>query len=144
MDRTYPRFPLLGVSAAIWRDDKVLLVKRGKQPLKDYWSLPGGLVHTGEQLENAVIREVFEETGVTASFAGIADTTEIIHPDDQGIIAHHYVILAFAARWVSGEAVAGDDAAAVRWTHPDQLSALLLTDGTDRTIGKTANLLNGL
>ncbi|MBZ0216597.1 MAG: NUDIX hydrolase [Fimbriimonadaceae bacterium] len=142
MERTYPNHPLLGVSAAIWRDNKVLLVERAKEPLKGYWSLPGGLVHAGERLDAAIAREVIEETGLSVDLAGIVDFAEIILPDDSGKIAHHYVIAVFAGYWHAGEAVAGDDASDVCWIAPHRLAALTpLTAGTERIIGKTADFL---
>ncbi len=139
--RTYPEKPLLGVSAAIWRDGKVLLVKRAKNPLLGYWSLPGGLVHTGERLHDAIVREIAEETGITAKFSGIADLVEVIRRDEAGKPAHHYVVAVFAGVWHQGDAIAMDDAAAIKWAYPERLSSLTLTPETEQVFLKTKDFL---
>lgn len=122
--------PLLCVSVACWRGDEVLLAKRGKAPSLGLWSLPGGHVELGERLADAALRELAEETAVVAEIEGLSTTLDIIRQDDRGAVAKHYVIAVFRARWLSGEAVAGDDAAAVQWRRIDALSDLEMTTGT--------------
>lgn len=125
-----PTSPLLCVSVACWRGDEVLLAKRGKAPSLGLWSLPGGHVELGERLADAALRELAEETAVVAEIEGLSTTLDIIRQDDRGAVAKHYVIAVFRARWLSGEAVAGDDAAAVQWRRIDALSDLEMTTGT--------------
>jgi len=140
-DRSYPATPLVGVSAAIWRDGAVLLAQRGREPLAGLWSLPGGLLRTGERLHDAIARELAEETSVEAELRGTVDTVEIIRNDEAGLVSHHYIVTVFAGFWRRGEAIAMDDAAAVRWCHPEHLSNFPLTEGTAHMIEKTARFL---
>lgn len=139
--RHYPAHPLLGVSIALWRDGRILLTQRGKAPMAGKWSLPGGLVDTGERLRDAAARELREETGLEAELRGIADWTEIIVRDGADAVERHYVIAVFAARWRGGDPVAGDDAAAVRWAEPAELPAIDLTPGMAKIIGRTGDFL---
>ncbi|SRR5690606_4585339 len=122
--------PILGVSACVWRDGRVLLVRRGKAPNRDLWSLPGGHVELGERIRDAAARELFEETGVSADLVALADCVDIIRRDDAGRTVSHHVVVVFTGRWRAGEAAAGDDAAAVRWTGLDELDGLRMTEAT--------------
>lgn len=127
--RLYPSRPFLGVSAVIRCNGRVLLVQRGREPLKGVWSFPGGLVESGETLKEAAYRELEEETGIKAQFYGYEDRREIIKKDDHGKTIHHYVLTVFLGEYVSGEASPGGDAAAVRWVGPDEAVSLKLTEG---------------
>lgn len=141
-DRRYPPRPLLAASAAVFRDGMVLIAQRAVAPLTGRWSLPGGLVEPGETLAAAAVREVREETGVTAEMLAPADVVEVIGPAGAGgAVEHHYVIIAFAARWTAGEARPGEDTAAVRWVPAGKLEAFDLTEGTAAAIGKAARIV---
>ena len=102
--RTYPQRPYLAVSAAIVRDGKVLVVRRARNPALNLYTLPGGVVETGETLTEAVSREVREETALEVEPVALAGHREVIVRDAQGRVERHFVILCFAARWRSGEA----------------------------------------
>ncbi len=128
--------PLLGVGALIFRSNRVLLVERGKEPLKGYWSLPGGLVETGERLEDAIRREVREETGLVVKPAYLAEVFERIMHDTKGRVEYHYVLADYVCKVVSGKPVASDDASRVAWFRIDELGDLLLTEGTREVIEK--------
>ena len=132
--RQYPPHPLLGVGALIFNDNQVLLVERGKPPLQGYWSLPGGLVEAGERLEDAVVREVKEETGLTVTAGRLATVFERIMPDGEGRCEYHYVLVDFYCSVIGGNLAAGDDSKSTRWFAPDELPALLLTEGTREVI----------
>lgn len=136
--RAYPAAPILCVSVALWRGSEVLLVRRGKAPLAGRWSLPGGVVDLGERLADAARRELREETGLEVGLGPVVDCNEIIIRDTAGDTERHYVIIVFAGRWRGGEPVAQDDAAAVRWAHPDELAGIDLTDGTAEAIRRSA------
>lgn len=129
-DRRYPARPILGVGALIYKEDEVLLVQRGKPPLVGYWSLPGGAVETGERLEDALNREVFEETGLDVSVDSIATIFERIMPDEAGRCEYHYLLVDFFCTVLGGEPRPGDDSAAVAWFKISDLPGLQLTAGT--------------
>ena len=107
--RRYPDRPFLAVSAAIIRGDRVLVVRRARAPAHGVFTLPGGVVEAGETLAEAVIREVREETGLEVEPLSIAGHREMIARDSDGRAERHFVILAFAARWVSGEPVLNEE-----------------------------------
>jgi ADP-ribose pyrophosphatase YjhB (NUDIX family) len=128
--RRFPDRPLLGVGALIFDGPRVLLVERGKPPLVGYWSLPGGLVETGERLEEALVREVFEETGLRITADSIATVFERIMPDDSGACEYHYVLIDFYCSIHGGDLRPGDDSKSAQWFEIDSLETLLLTAGT--------------
>ncbi len=121
-----PSHPQLAVSAAIFRDGKVLLVRLAKSPASGYYSLPGGRVEFGETLHKALHREVDEETALRIEIAGLAGWREVV-PDAVG--GGHYLIMSFAARWASGEPVLNDEHDDFRWLAPESLGDLKITDG---------------
>jgi 8-oxo-dGTP diphosphatase len=133
--RSYPQTPLLGASACIFDRSKVLLVLGARPPKQDLWSLPGGLVEVGETLQKAAVRELLEETGLSADILGLADWIEVIERHD-GIIQYHFVIAMFVGRFSLGEIKAGDDASDARWFDLSELSRLPMTKGTADVIHK--------
>jgi ADP-ribose pyrophosphatase YjhB (NUDIX family) len=131
MSRRYPARPLLGVGALIFDDrQRVLLVERGRPPLAGEWSLPGGLVETGERLEDAVVRETWEETGLNVEAASIATVFERIMLDDAEGCEYHYVLIDFYCAVLGGDLRPGDDSRHVAWFAIDALAKLRLTAGT--------------
>jgi 8-oxo-dGTP diphosphatase len=126
--RTYPTRPYLAVSAAIFRDGRVLIVRRGK-PSHGVYTLPGGGVELGETLEQAVIREVREETGLDIEPLELAGYRQMIVRDAGGKIERHFVILPFAARWIAGEISLNEELADASWLLPSELSGLKTTEG---------------
>jgi 8-oxo-dGTP diphosphatase len=127
-ERTYPQRPYLAVSAAIIRDGKVLVVRRARNPALSLYTLPGGVVETGETLVQAVTREVREETSLTVEPVALAGHREAIVRDAQGRTERHYVILCFAARWLSGEPVLNEELDDARWLDPAELASLRTTE----------------
>jgi len=128
-ERIYPQRPYLAVSAAIIRDGKVLVVRRARQPALGIYTLPGGGVETGETLMQAVTREVREETSMDIEPVALAGHREAIARDAQGRVERHFVILCFAARWLSGEPVLNEELDDARWLAPAALSSLRTTEG---------------
>ncbi len=114
----------------IFRDREILLVERGKEPLKGYWSLPGGILETGEKLEDAIRREVREETGLEIDNLSIFEIFERIIPDAEGRAEYHYVLIDYVCRPSGGELCAATDVSAVAWVPQTRLSEYRLTDGT--------------
>ena len=127
--RLYPKRPLVGVSAAIVDKGKVLLVRRGNQPLKGMWSFPGGLIKAGENLQSAARRELLEETGVTAGAMTQIDVIEIIDID-RDLVRYHYVLVVYSGVYESGVPMAGSDASELCWAGPEKAQNLELTKGT--------------
>ena len=122
--------PQPGVSAFVAREGRVLLVKRNKKAGYGMWSLPGGHVEPGEKARDAVLRELAEETGVTARVERVLDAIDIIHRGEDGEIAFHYLISCFLCRWEAGDPVASVDVSDARWVHPDEFASLTMTPGT--------------
>lgn len=135
-----PSHPQLAVSAAIFRDDNILLVRRARSPAEGFYSLPGGRVEFGETLHAALRREVLEETALEIEIVGLAGWREVL-PTTRG--GGHYLIMSFAARWIGGEPRLNDELDDFRWLAPDALGALRLTDGLAEVIGLARGLLRG-
>jgi 8-oxo-dGTP diphosphatase len=133
-----PSHPQLAVSAAIFRDGKILLVRRARSPAKGRYSLPGGRVEFGETLHAALHREVDEETALKIEIAGLAGWREVV-PGTSG--GGHYVIMSFAARWSSGEPVLNDEHDDFRWLAPESLGDLNVTDGLPDIIEAARRML---
>jgi len=114
MKREYPETPLVGVGAVVVDARRVLLVRRGTEPLKGEWSLPGGLLEVGESLTDGVIREVREETGLTVEPLELIELLDRIHRVGDRV-RYHYVIADYLCRVTGGELLAASDADAVRW-----------------------------
>jgi 8-oxo-dGTP diphosphatase len=133
-----PPHPQLAVSAVIFRDGKILLVRRAKSPAKGVYSLPGGRVEFGETLHAALHREVDEETGLKIEIAGLAAWREVV-PGTGG--DGHYLIMSFAARWVAHEPVLNDEHDDFRWLAPDAIGDLKMTDGLREVIASAQRLL---
>jgi ADP-ribose pyrophosphatase YjhB (NUDIX family) len=127
--RSYPSRPYLAVSAAIIRDGRVLIVRRARPPAYGVFTLPGGGVEAGETLRDAVIREVLEETALAIEPLGLAGYREAIARDADGRVERHFVILPFAARWLSGEVALNEELAEARWLLPHELDGLKTTEG---------------
>jgi ADP-ribose pyrophosphatase YjhB (NUDIX family) len=107
-----------------------LLVERGREPLKGYWSLPGGLVETGERLEDAIRREVLEETGLSVRPVAIHKIFERIMRDKAGRAEYHYVLVDYICKAAGGRARAGDDVSRVEWVRREALEERRMTEGT--------------
>ncbi|MEM9734368.1 MAG: NUDIX hydrolase [Pseudomonadota bacterium] len=130
VQRHYPEAPLVGVCTAIWRGERMVLVQRGREPNQGQWAMPGGLVDVGEALAEAARREVLEETALKIALPALVEPFEIIRHDNDGRVAHHYILIMHAIECLDGEPIAGDDAAAVGWYSLSEMEQLDLTGNT--------------
>jgi len=133
-----PQHPQLAVSAAIFRDDNILLVRRARSPAKGFYSLPGGRVEFGESLHAALHREIDEETGLRIEIAGLAGWREVLPATAGG---GHYLIMSFAARWTANDVLLNDELDDFKWLAPDGLGDLKLTGGLVEVIEAARRLI---
>lgn len=122
--------PVPAVGVVCLRGDSVLLIRRAKPPREGEWSLPGGRIEPGERAVDSALRELREETGVEAEITGLIDVVDGLFPE----AGRHYVLIDYAARWVSGEPVAGDDALEARFVALDEVESLIEWSQTRRVI----------
>ncbi|MGA2167637.1 MAG: NUDIX hydrolase [Terracidiphilus sp.] len=116
MQREFPEAPRVAVGAVVVDEGRVLLVRRGSEPLKGHWSLPGGLLEVGEALSAGVVREVREETGLTVEPMELIELLDRIHREGERV-RYHYVIADYLCRVAGGALKAASDADAVRWVE---------------------------
>ncbi len=119
--RTYPEAPIVAVGAVVMDRDSVLLIQRGQEPQKGAWTLPGGAVELGETLEQAIRREVLEETGLEVEPVRIVEILDRISRDPDGRIAYHYVLVDFACEVLGGVLCCASDALEARWVAAGNL-----------------------
>ena len=130
MKREYPETPLSAVSGVLFDDEeRVLLVRRGRPPAKGKWSLPGGVVQLGEELEEALKREILEECGLTVEVGPLVSVSSRIVHDEAGRVQYHYILLDYLCGCTDGVLRAGSDAVDVRWAGLDEVRCLELTEG---------------
>uniref|UniRef100_B0T0V5 NUDIX hydrolase n=1 Tax=Caulobacter sp. (strain K31) TaxID=366602 RepID=B0T0V5_CAUSK len=131
-------FPVPTVGVVCLRGDQVLLIKRGTAPRLGQWSLPGGRLEWGETTKVAALRELVEETGVQAELLGLVDVLDgLFTSRATGETTRHYVMIDYAARWISGEPVAGDDAAEARFVSLAEALEMVEWDVTRTVIAET-------
>ena len=138
IDREFPSAPLVGVGAVIVQNARVLLVRRGTEPLKGHWTLPGGMLELGEALTAGTVREVREETGLDVEPIELIELLDRVHREGERV-RYHYVIADYLCRVTGGELRAASDADAVRWVERSEWSshsALVLDPITVRVIEK--------
>ncbi|HRJ01860.1 MAG TPA: NUDIX hydrolase [Hyphomonas sp.] len=136
--------PQPAVGTVCFKGEDVLMIRRGTKPLAGDWSLPGGRIEFGERAEAAALRELKEETGVTARLVGLVDVVDaIFRSRTSGDVTRHYVLFDYAAVWVSGEPVAGDDAGHAEWISPARLAEMALWDETRRVIEAARGMARG-
>lgn len=137
-DTPPPQRPQLAVSAVIFRDGKMLLVRRAKSPGNGLWSLPGGRVEFGESLHTALTREVDEETGLRIDIVALAGWREVLPGAGGG---GHYLIMSFAARWAAGEPRLNEEHDDFKWCEPGQFGDLKLTGGLVEVVEAAKRLI---
>lgn len=132
--REYPNRPFVGVGVVCFRDEQVLLVRRGKPPIRYAWSIPGGAQELDETVRETALRELKEETDIDAELIGLIDVVDSINRDDDGRVRFHYTLVDFAAEWRAGDPMAGSDVAAAQWMKLAEIESLGLWEQTVRII----------
>jgi 8-oxo-dGTP diphosphatase len=127
LKRLYPDQPVVGIGIVIVNDGKIALIKRGNEPGKGKWSIPGGLVELGEHIEQAVIREAKEETCLDVVNPRLVDVVDNVDLDGDGKVKYHYVIVDYLVQVVGGEIAAASDAEELRWVNFDDVESYVLT-----------------
>jgi 8-oxo-dGTP diphosphatase len=122
MRREYPDAPIVGVGAVIIDGDKVLLIRRGNPPLQGEWSLPGGALELGETLEQGIVREVKEETGLEVKPLSVVEVFDRIHREAERV-RYHFVLVDFLCRVNGGSLCCATDADDARWIHRQELGS---------------------
>lgn len=125
--RLYPDQPVVGIGALIVHDGKIVLIKRGNEPSKGKWTIPGGLVELGENLPHAVIRETLEETCIEVENPVLIDVVDNVDRDEAGKVKYHYVIIDYLVHVKGGALQAASDAAELRWVQFDEVESYNLT-----------------
>jgi len=136
--RIYPTRPYLAVSAAIFRDGRVLIVRRARPPAHGLYTLPGGGVELGETLEEAVVREIREETALTIEPLELVGFRQAIGRDASGRVERHFVVLPFAARFIGGEIALNEELAEAKWLMLSEISGLKTTEGLAAIVAAAA------
>ena len=131
----YPQQPVIAVGAVVVHKNRILLIRRGKEPAKGEWAIPGGRVELGETMREAVAREIMEETCVSIRPGELVYFFETIQPDPDGRIRFHYTIFDFMAEYLAGEPNPRDDAMDARWVSAEDANTYNLNT-------KTRDLLN--
>jgi mutator protein MutT len=142
--RLYPDRPIVGVGAIIIRKGSILLEKRANEPGRGKWSVPGGLVELGESPEDAVIREVKEETCLRAKKPKLLDVVNTVTLDENGKVKYNFVIVDYFVEVEEGEAFAASDAAELRWVPLHEVFDYQLTKSIKEFFEKKVDELKKL
>ena len=127
MKRLYPKQPIVGVGAVITCNGKILLEKRKYDPGRGKWSIPGGLIELGESVEQTVVREVLEETGLEVGSPRHIDVVDNVVKDDNGDVKYHFIILDYFVKLRGGTLKAASDAEDLKWVSFDEVEKYDLT-----------------
>ena len=143
-NREYPSRPIVTAVGCVFRGDRVLLIKRAREPSKGRWSVPGGAIELGEEIYDAVRREVREECGIEIEVVRVVNAADSIVPDESGRVWYHYVPIYVLARYVSGEALPDSDALDVRWVKHEELDTLDMNPIVYENIERAFNVARDL
>jgi ADP-ribose pyrophosphatase len=126
----YPVVPRVGVGAITIHQGRILLVKRGTEPSRGLWAIPGGTLKLGETLQECAAREILEETGINIKVGKCLYVFDFFEYDDSGKIKFHFVVVDFAGEYISGQPKGADDAEEARWLKPEELNKLPVSKKT--------------
>jgi ADP-ribose pyrophosphatase YjhB (NUDIX family) len=134
--RRYPPRPHAGVGAVVFNGTRVLLIERGKAPLKGWWTVPGGMIETGEAVEDAVRREALEETGLHVRPVAVAAVFERITRDDNGAVEFHHIVVDCLCELEGGTLAAASDVAAAGWFTLEEMATMKMAPGTPEVVAR--------
>ena len=137
--REYPSLPIPGVAAVVFHEGNVLVTKRGNEPAKGKWGIPGGIVEVGEKAEDAIVREVYEETGIKIRPEKVLTVFDSITRDSENCIRYHYVLIEYLCSYQGGEPKAGSDASDVKWIPINKIPSADIMERTRRFLIKVGN-----
>ena len=147
--REYPERPVVGVGGVIIDGGRALLIRRGSEPLRGEWSIPGGTLELGESLEEGVRRELREETGLEVRVLELIEVFDRIFPDDGAVssgtkqrLRFHFVIVDYLCERIGGEPRAGSDVTDVVFAGEDQLLQYRLTETATRVLKRAFAMAN--
>lgn len=144
MNREYPTRPLVGTGALVLQDGRLLLIRRGAPPGQGKWSIPGGLVELGENVRDAMVREVKEEVGLDVEAVKLVDAFDSVTLDEQGKIQYHFVVVDFLARIVGGSVQTASDILEAKWVNMEEVEKYNLTNSFRAFFEKHKNELGRL
>ncbi len=141
MIRSYPSAPMVGVGVIVFNNEKkVLLVKRGNEPSKGLWSLPGGMIELGERVREAGIREVKEECNIDIEPDDVFSVVDLILEDADGKVKYHYILIDYLAKFIGGELVPQSDVMDADWFSQAQIVELDIPEVTRGVLAKAFKL----
>ncbi|MDA4123113.1 MAG: NUDIX hydrolase [Thaumarchaeota archaeon] len=139
--REYPEHPLVGVGGLIQDEGSILLIKRKFEPNKGKWSLPGGLLETGEDPEEGARREVREELGLEVKVEGFFSLANEVIRDDRGQVKYHFILLDYLMRQLGGEITLNEESEEFRWFQVGEVERLDTTENTKIVARKLLKVL---
>lgn len=128
------KYPIVGVGGILIENGKILLIKRATEPNKGLWTIPGGKIKFGEKIEDALKREMLEETGLEVEILDLEDIYELIMSN--GEVRYHYIILDYRVRRISGEPKSSTDALELKWFSKEELKHIETTETMKKLLGK--------
>ena len=140
--KIFPSSPVVGIGVIVFNKDSVLIEKRGNEPGKGEWNLPGGTLMLGERIFECAKREVFEEAGIEIEPIGIAKVYELIEEENKRI-KFHYVIIDVVAEYLSGELGVGSDALELKWIKLEEVKDYPLPERVKDAIEKGRRIFKG-
>lgn len=124
VSREYPERPIASVGVCVFKDNRILVIKRATPPSQGLWSVPGGMVELGETIQDTAKREIWEECGIEIDVGEVFHVANLVVPDEKGLVRFHYVITYILADYMSGEIRPGSDALDIRWANSQELDNL--------------------
>lgn len=135
--REYPDYPMVGVGVVVFNEhDQILLVRRGNEPSRGLWALPGGIVELGEELKSAAAREVMEECAIEVAIEDVADVIDLILKDENEEVKYHYILIDYYAKYAGGQLSPQSDVSDARWFSKADIQELDMPEVTQKVISK--------